>query len=80
MRLGFRDRIFPKCYRTLPGGDLHKSLFENRQFTSPTDDSYQCEPFAIAAALFKYFGVQNPQVLTGEPAIDESDTVPNELV
>ena len=54
--------------------------FENRQFTSPTDDSYQCEPFAIAATLFKYFGVQNPQVLTGEPAIDESDTVPNELV
>lgn len=54
--------------------------FENRQFTSPTADSYQCEPFSIASSIFKYFGVQNPQVLTGEPAIDESDQVPNELV
>jgi uncharacterized protein (DUF1501 family) len=56
------------------------TAFQNRQFTSPTDDSYQCEPFAIAATLFKYFGVQNPQVLTGEPAIDESDTIPNERI
>ena len=54
--------------------------FENRQFTTPTDDSYQCEPFSIASAIFKYFGVQNPQVLTGEPTIDESDQVPSELV
>ena len=56
------------------------TAFQNRQFTTPTDDSYQCEPFAIAATLFKYFGVQNPQVLTGEPAIDESDNVPNERI
>jgi uncharacterized protein (DUF1501 family) len=56
------------------------TAFENRQFTSPTDDSYQCEPFAIASTLFKYFGVQNPEVLTGEPAIDESDNVPDERV
>jgi hypothetical protein len=54
------------------------TAFQNRQFTSPTDDSYQCEPFAIASTIFKYFGVQNPEVLTGEPAIDESDNVPNE--
>ncbi len=52
--------------------------YVNRQFTSPTDDSYQCEPFAIASTLFKYFGVQNPEVLTGEPAIDESANVQNE--
>ncbi|MGD8992235.1 MAG: DUF1501 domain-containing protein [Desulfobacterales bacterium] len=54
------------------------TAFQNRQFTSPTDDSYQCEPFAIASTLFKYFGVQNPEVLTGEPAIDESDSIANE--
>lgn len=48
--------------------------FQNRQFTSPTADSYQCEPFSIASTIFKYFGVQNPEVLTGEPAIDESGT------
>jgi len=52
----------------------------NRQFTTPADDSYQCEPFAIASTLFKYFGVQNPELLTGEPAIDESVGVPNERV
>jgi uncharacterized protein (DUF1501 family) len=46
--------------------------FQNRQFTSPTADSYQCEPFSIASTLFKYFGVQHPEVLTGEPPIDES--------
>ena len=56
------------------------TAFQNRQFTSPTDASYQCEPFSIASTIFKYFGVQNPEVLTGEPAVDESDTVPNELV
>ncbi len=56
------------------------TAFKNRQFTSPTDDSYQCEPFAIASTLFQYFGVQNPEVLTGEPAIDETDNVPNQRV
>ena len=54
--------------------------FQNRQFTAPTDNSYQFEPFAIASTIFKYFGVQNPEALTGEPAIDESGTVPIELV
>ena len=54
--------------------------FRNRQFTTPTSTSYQCEPFSIASTIFKYFGVQNPEELTGEPAIDESDNVPNELV
>ncbi len=52
--------------------------YRNRQFTSPTEDSYQCEPFSIATSIFKYFGIQNPELLTGEPEIDESDSVPNE--
>ncbi len=52
--------------------------YQNRQFTSPTGDSYQCEPFAIASTVFRYFGVLNPELLTGELPIDESDTVPNE--
>ncbi len=47
------------------------TAFENRQFTSPTADSYQCEPFAIASTMYRYFGVENPELLTGEPAIDE---------
>lgn len=48
--------------------------FQNRQFTSPTADSYQCEPFSIASTIFKYVGVQHPEVLTGEPAIEEENT------
>jgi hypothetical protein len=49
--------------------------FENRQFTSPTADSYQCEPFSIASSIYKYFGIKNPPILTGEPAIDEINPV-----
>jgi hypothetical protein len=73
----------------LPGRALGKLVgktqrigtpFQNRQFTSPAAGSYQCEPFAIASSIFKYFGVQNPEVLTGESAIDESAGVPNEKV
>ena len=53
---------------------------QNRQFTRPTDDSYQAEPMSIASTVYSYFGVQNPQVLTsdvefnqsGDPKIDES--------
>ena len=40
---------------------------QNRQFTRPTDDSYQCEPLSIAASVYSYFGVQNPQALTRDP-------------
>jgi uncharacterized protein (DUF1501 family) len=54
--------------------------FKNRQFTSPTPESYQSEPFSIASTIFQYFGVQNPELLNGEPAINESNVVPNELV
>jgi len=47
---------------------------ENRQFTHPTDNSYQCEPFAISASIYKYFGVENPELLTGGYApIDETN-------
>ncbi len=52
--------------------------YKNRQFTAPTDDSYQFEPFAIASTIYKYFGVQNPEDITGELAINEN--APNELI
>ena len=53
---------------------------QNRQFTRPTDDSYEFEPTAIASTLYSWFGVRNPEVLTrdgqyspdGEKAIDET--------
>jgi hypothetical protein len=53
---------------------------QNRQYTRPTDDSYEAEPLAIASTVYKYFGANRPQSLTqdsvynpsGEPAINES--------
>jgi hypothetical protein len=53
------------------------TAYANRQYTSPTADSYQCEPFAIAASLFKYFGIQNPEVLTGGVSAVDEITPPN---
>ncbi len=47
----------------------------NRLYTAPTANSYQCEPFSIAASVYKYFGVQNPEILTGGYVpIDEVNT------
>jgi len=69
---------------SLPGRELGKIVGEtelgveiskSRLYTKPTESSYQCEPFAIAASVYKYFGVQNPEVLTGGyAAIDETGT------
>lgn len=44
----------------------------DRIYTKPTDSSYQAEPFAVASTIYKYFGVTNPEILTGEAPIDET--------
>jgi hypothetical protein len=52
----------------------------NNQVTVPADGSYEFEPMAVAATVYSYFGVQNPQILTadaenipsGVAAIDET--------
>lgn len=74
----------PSAAGSLPGRELGKVVGEtvrqgktneNRQYTYPTDNSYQCEPFSISASIYKYFGVQNPEILTGGyAAIDETGT------
>ncbi len=54
----------------------------NNQFTNPAPASYEFEPMSVAASLYSYMGVQNPNVLTadpemnptGDPAIDENAT------
>ncbi|HTG02269.1 MAG TPA: DUF1501 domain-containing protein [Nitrospirota bacterium] len=51
---------------------LTGSAAENRLFTTPATGSYQFEPLSVASTIYKYFGVQNPEVLTGESAIDET--------
>lgn len=42
---------------------------QNRLFTSPEDTSPQWEPFSIAATVYRYFGVQNPEALTKDSTI-----------
>ncbi len=42
---------------------------QNRLFTSPADGSPQWEPFSIAATVYRYFGVANPEVLTSDSLI-----------
>ena len=37
---------------------------QNRQYTRPTDGSYEAEPLSIAATVYQYFGARNPQSLT----------------
>jgi len=52
----------------------------NNQVTEPAAGSYEAEPMSVAAAVYSYFGVQNPEILTadpelnpaGDPAIDET--------
>ncbi len=44
---------------------------QNRQFTAPSDDSYQCEPFAVAASVYRWFGLQDTRGLSGEDPVDE---------
>ena len=52
----------------------------NNQVTEPAPVSYTAEPMSVAATVFSYFGVQNPELLTrddefnpaGVPAIDET--------
>lgn len=54
----------------------------NNQVTEPAPGSYKAEPMSVAATVYSYFGVQNPEVLTadaelnpaGVPAIDETLT------
>ena len=54
----------------------------NNQFTEPETGSYEFEPMTVAASVYSYFGVQNPEILTadtelnpaGDPAIDETIT------
>ena len=37
---------------------------EDRQFTEPTAESYEFEPMAIAANIYKYFGVIAPSLIS----------------
>jgi hypothetical protein len=44
----------------------------NNQVTEPEAGSYEIEPMAIAASVYSYFGVQNPEILTADPDLNPS--------
>jgi hypothetical protein len=52
--------------RTVRSGDSGA----NNQVTVPEAGSYEAEPMSIAASVYSYFGVQNPQILTADPALN----------
>lgn len=37
----------------------------NRLYLKPASNSYWFEPLSMAATLYKIFGIQNPELLTG---------------
>lgn len=54
---------------------------ENRQFTRPTQGSYEAEPLAIASTVYQYFGASNPQALTRDAEMNpDGDAAINENV
>ena len=78
---GNNQNLYTFGGRGVPGRNLGKIVGStrrignsrvNRQFTAPAEGSYEAEPFAIASSIYSYFGVENPAVLTGEPALDEN--------
>ncbi|CAA6805908.1 MAG: Unknown protein [uncultured Sulfurovum sp.] len=51
--------------------ELQPTQQNNRLYTQPTASSYTFEPYAVAASIYKMYGVTNPEVLTkGYGAID----------
>ena len=51
----------------------------NRLYTTPDDNSYQIEPFALAATIYKYFGVSNPEILMPDMLTEEGETEPKKV-
>ncbi len=45
--------------------ELYNPNKPNRLFLKPKADSYQFEPLCVGATIYKIFGIQNPEVLTG---------------
>jgi len=51
--------------------ELQATQSNNRLYTQPKADSYTFEPYAVAASIYKMYGITNPEVLTrGYGAID----------
>jgi len=42
----------------------------NNQVTEPQAGSYEIEPMSVAASVYSYFGVQNPEILTADPTLN----------
>jgi len=45
--------------------ELKPTEENNRLFLKPKDNSYWFEPYAVAATIYKLYGITNPEILTG---------------
>ncbi len=45
--------------------ELHEMVKKYRLYSRPQEDSYQFQPYSIAATIYALYGVKNPEVLTG---------------
>ncbi|GIX22618.1 MAG: hypothetical protein KatS3mg121_1401 [Gammaproteobacteria bacterium] len=48
----------------------------NNQVQVPAPDSYEFEPAAVAATIYRAFGVLNPEVLTADPVLNPAGSGP----
>lgn len=56
--------------------ELHVWLKEARLYNRPTADSFQFQPYSIAATIYRLYGITNPEVLTGGyGVIDPSEKI-----
>lgn len=44
---------------------------DSRIYTAPKDDSVTYEPYSIGSTLYKLFGIENPESISGFPPINE---------
>jgi len=51
-----------------------------RQYTRPLENSYQAAPFAVASTIYKYFGIQNPEIITDDISPIDFVTPVNEWI
>lgn len=48
----------------------------NDQVQEPASGSYEFEPMSLAASIYRYFGAQNPEMLTADPTLNTAGSPP----
>ncbi len=54
---------------------LYEMIKKYRLYSRPKEDSYQFQPYSIAATIYALYGIRNPEVLTGGHGVIDPSTV-----